>query len=81
MGRHSDPDREPVEVIFLAKKAETPGAILYVLPHETQKFADGRPKPGREVWIPKSQIQDEDELDDGIVVTLPSWLADREELH
>lgn len=76
-----DDDREPVEVFALAKKHETRDAVLYVFPDRKKSTPDGGPQPGREVWIPKSQLQDEDELDEGLTITVTAWLAEKEGLE
>jgi hypothetical protein len=60
----------PVEVVCTRKIRETEKAALYLV-------AD----LGEEKWIPKSVIQDSDEMDDGsVVLTLARWFAVKAEL-
>lgn len=61
---------DSVGVVCSRKVFETKGAILFVL-------ADG----GEQKWIPKSVIEDQDEMDDGSFVLLVSeWFAKKEGL-
>jgi len=39
-------------------------------------FFDG----SREVWIPKSQLEDRSVYSDGVEITIPRWLAEEKEL-
>lgn len=48
-------------------KRETDKAIL---------FFDGT----REVWLPKSQLEDRSNYSDGTEITIPTWLAEGKEL-
>lgn len=69
MTRHGRPELEPVEIACLSKLRETDKAALY-------RLADGA-----DVWIPKSVIEDEDEMDDGaIVLSVAGWFAEKEGL-
>lgn len=65
--KRSDPP-DLVEVHFVREERSSAAARCFTF--------EGSP-----VWIPKSQIEDEDPREDGsIVITLPRWLAEKKGL-
>jgi len=70
----SNPHEHPlVEVVYQKRIKETDYAVQYEL--STNLFEPWR------VWIPKSQIVDEDVKPDGtLIVMVPEWLAEADGL-
>lgn len=59
------PRNELIEIDYMAKKSESPEAWLLEI-----EF--------REVWLPKSQCEIDEE---NSTILVPKWLCDEEDLH